>query len=199
VTTTPMPDLTWHEEAAKLARGLQVIVAAMVGGYLVYLLVTLVIGPQAKLSLPVLPLSLSSIAAVLVGVGFVARWHFLGWIARKARREIVNGTYDVINPRAPWGPVPLLPPEAVKASLGPCPDARYLIRVFRSRTIFGAGILEGWGMFAILAYLVDGNTTTLILAILVIFSIVASFPTTPRTIRWVERQLDSLAQTSGPH
>jgi hypothetical protein len=184
-----MADISWHEDAAKQARVLQVIVGAMAMGATFFLTVALTIGPLGKPSRPTLPVPLTLIAVLLVGVGLIARFLYLYFMARKALREIVNGTYQ---PGGPTTQMQLRPPKAAEGDLDPDRDAKCLLSVLQLRTIASTAIFEGWGFFATIAYLVEGGPVNLGLAVILILGVAAHFPTRSRTIAWVQRQLEQL-------
>ena len=152
-----MSPLSWQEEAAKQARILQIIVAAMLGGCLFFLLIVLTIAPQVHRAAKSAPVTISLIAVVVFVFVLVARCVFVTYVTWNARRQIVSGTYH------------------------PCPEARYLITVFQSKTIGSAAMFEGCGFFATIAYLVEGNPIALGLAVLTLLLIAAHFPTPSRT------------------
>ncbi len=166
-----MLDVSWHAEAAKQARILQIVVAAMLGGCLFFLLIALTIATQVHQASKSAPATISLVAVVVFACVLVARCVFVRYLTWNARRQIVTGTYH------------------------PCPEARYLITVFQSKTIGSAAMFEGCGFLAIIAYLVEGNPSVLGLAVLMLLLIAAHFPTPSRAIEWVERQLDLAKQT----
>jgi hypothetical protein len=65
-------DVSWHEDAAKQARTLQIIVAGLIIGCLSFLLITLGVGPMIKPPALPPPISLSLIAWGLFGLEFIA-------------------------------------------------------------------------------------------------------------------------------
>jgi hypothetical protein len=73
-------------------------------------------------------------------------------------------------------------------------DAGSLMAVFQGKIIVGAAMLEGGAFFAAIAYLVEGGPIALALAVVLWLGIAAHFPTLPRVIGWIERQLEWLDQ-----
>jgi hypothetical protein len=184
-----MADISWHEDAAKQARVLQVIVGAMATGAIFFLAVALTTGSSVKWARPTLPIPLTLIAVFLVGVGLIARFLYLYFMTGKACREIANGTYQPVGPAIQMA---VLPAKAAGGSLDPDRDAKCLLSVFQLRTIASAAMFEGWGFFATIAYLVEGGPINVALAVILILGVAAHFPTRSRTIAWVQRQLELL-------
>lgn len=171
-------------------RILQVIVAALFAGTLFFLLIALTFVPQAKPPHPILPISLTMIAAALLVVGLIARAAVLWNVTAKARREIANGTYQPLARQR----VAPLPSDVADKPPDPCRDATYLLSVFQTKTIISAALFEGWAFFATVAYLIEGDPLGVGLAIVLIIGVAAHFPTQSRAIAWVEQQLELLEQ-----
>ena len=169
-----MSDDSWHDDAAKTVRTLQIIVAALVAGTLFFLLIALTIAPRGKPPTSPLPISLTLIAAALVGVGLIARAVVLSGIVTNARRKLVNGS------------------DPTEDDAGG--DAKYVLSVFQTKTIISGALFEGWAFFATIAYLIEASPIALGLAALLILGVAAHFPTPSGTIAWVERQLEKVQQ-----
>ena len=60
---------------------------------------------------------------------------------------------------------------------------------FLTKTIVGAAILEGGAFGNLVAYMLDGQIYSLVLAVLGIIGILAGFPTRRGVDEWLERQL----------
>ena len=91
-----MSNDSWNDDAGKAARILQIIVAALAMGASVFLVITLIVGPQVG---PKSPIPLILIAVLLVVAELVARAVVLWNIDRKGRREIIKGTYKSVDLR----------------------------------------------------------------------------------------------------
>lgn len=185
-----MSDVPWHEDAAKQARILQIIVGAMVAGASAFLAVALTVGAEMRPPQPILPVSLTLIAFLFVGIGLIARTVVLWNMTAKSRREIVNGTYQPVHP----GQRMRLLPFDCADNPDPYRTARYLLSVFQHRTIISAALFEGWAFFATIAYLAEGNVLALALVVLLILGVSLHFPTQSRLIAWVERELETVEQ-----
>ena len=186
-----MSDMSWQEPAAKTVRVLQIIVGAMAAGASVFLVVALTIGQQFNPPRPILPIPLIWIVVFFVGIELIARAVVVGNIARKGRREIINGTYQSVDWRQGGG---LVLPDAADKPLDPCRDPKYLLSVFQQSTIVSAALFEGCAFLATIAYLIEGNPLSLGLAVLLAVAVAAHFPTQSRAIAWVERQMQRLEQ-----
>jgi hypothetical protein len=181
-----MSDDSWHDDATKTARTLQIIVAALCAGTLFFLVIALSVAPLLKPPAAIRPISLTLFAFAFVGIGLVARAILLWKITAKARREILGGTYT------PLGSSQRIKPAPVED--GGCRDAKYLLPVFQAKTIMSAALFEGWAFFAAIAYLLEGGPVGLGLTLALILGMAAHFPTRSRTIGWVERQLEMVGQ-----
>jgi hypothetical protein len=174
-------DAPWHADAAKQMRVLQIIVAALVMGCLMFLLTTLLIGqigtPPAGL-VPVMAYTVCGLLALMAVLWVV----IMRVIAAKARHEIVKGTFESFDPRQ----------KAATAGDKAERDARYLLPVYQLKTIISAAIFEGLGFFATIAYLIERNPISLGVAVAMILGVAAHFPTQSRIIGWVERQLEAV-------
>jgi hypothetical protein len=174
-----MPDVSWREEAAKQARILQIIVAALVMGCLFFLLIALTTGPAAKPAKPFEPISLTMIACGLIGIELIAQVVVAWSITTKARRGMIDGTYK--------------PVDAQQAN-GQTAGATYLLSVFQTKTIISGALFEGVAFFSTIVYWIEGNPIALALAVLMILGVAVQFPTQSRIIGWVERQFEVIEQ-----
>ena len=177
----PSIDAPWNDDAAKQARILGVIVAALVTGCLIFLLTTISIGQFGKPPdgpVPVMAYTVCGLLAMVAVLWVV----IMKVIAAKARHEIVNGTYETFDPRQ----------TAATAGDVAERDARYLLPVYQLKTIMSAAIFEGLGFFATIAYLIERNPISLGVAIAMIVGVAAHFPTQGRIVGWVQRQLEAV-------
>ncbi len=173
----PSLDAPWHADAAKQARILQIIVAALVMGCFIFLLTTLSIGRAVKPPAQPIPLPLAWIACGVLAVEAIAWMVVMQIITAKARRVIVNAGAK---------------PAAAASQDTEHRDALLLLPVYQTKTIVSAAMFEGLGFFGTIAYLVEGNPIALGLAVLMIVGVAAHFPTQGRIVGWVERQLEAV-------
>jgi hypothetical protein len=186
-----MSNDSWYDEAAKTVRILQLIVGAMLAGASIFLVVALTFGPQVKPPGLTLPIPLALVAFLAVVIGIITVTVVLWNISRKARGEIIDGTYQPVDWRQRIGS---LPPDVAHEPLDPCRDAKYILSVFHYRTMVSVAAFEGWAFLATTAYLVEGAPLSLGLAVLLVLGVAAHFPTQSRAIAWVERQMEILQQ-----
>ena len=104
----------------------------------------------------------------------------------KAHREIRNGTYERINIH------PLLREGWDEKPEGESKRALYLLTFYFVRTMFSGAIFEGLILIALISFLIEGNYSSLLLALILMFLLAAHFPTTARVARWLKEELKSL-------
>ncbi len=179
-----MLDNSWHEDAAKTTRVLQIIVAALTAGTFFFLVIALAI--RASLAKPPglsMPISLTAIAVVVAAGSLVARQFVVRAVVSKGRRQIANGAY---RPAAP---------QQTGDGIGtPRGDAQCLLQVFTTKTIISAAMFEGVAFFATIVFLLEGSPVSLGLAILLILAVAMHFPTRSHIINWVDRQTETIEQ-----
>jgi hypothetical protein len=176
----PYPiDAPWHDDAAKQARVLGIIVAALVMGCLMFLFTTLFIEQIGKPPAWPVPVMAYTVCASLAMMAVI--WAVITRvIAAKARKEIVKGTYESFDPKQNTAG------DAAER------DARYLLPVYQMKTITSAAMFEGLGFFATIAYLIERNPISLGIAAAMILGVAAHFPTQGRIIGWVNGQLEAV-------
>jgi hypothetical protein len=163
----------------RLLRSLQIIVAALALGSLVFLVVALVLAQQDVMpaawnrSIRFLP--------ILVACGVaVIRWGVMMLVAASGRRRILAGKFQVT--RQPADP-------RMVAFLERGGDRARLFMVHFLRTIVGAAMLEGTAFFVLLMYLaIDRWPWNLAVAGVLIGLIVLHFPTRGSVDAWVDHQ-----------
>jgi hypothetical protein len=185
-----MSDDSWHQDATKTARTLQIIVPALAAGVAVFLVLVLtVIRPQAKQAPPTTPISFTMMAFLFVGACLIARAIAISIVVKKGRREIANGTYRPIDANRR---MILPPPNAANPPGDACRNEKYLLAVYQATTIIACALFEGPGFLATIAYMIEGNPLSLCLAIVLILGVIAHFPTQAGVITWVEQQMETL-------
>jgi hypothetical protein len=179
----PSIDAPWHSDAAKQARVLQIIVAALVMGCLIFLLTTISIGQIGKPPAWPVPVMAYTVCGLLA-LEAVAWMVIMRVIAAKARSEIVKGTYKPLGSQQ----------QTVAAPSQDTTErnARYLLPVYQMKTIASAAMFEGLGFFATIAYLIERNPISLGVAVAMILGVAAHFSTQGRVIAWVQRQLEAV-------
>ena len=179
-----MASFDLQQKLAPQVRTLQIIIAALAAGVIVFLAGTLVIAPSDEAAgggdaeLP-LGLGLMTLVALFMTASMVvARMIVPAQMTAVARRRIAAGTWH--------------PPQSTQATeklLEQTGDAGKLSMIFMMRTIVAAALLEGAAFTSIVAYMQEGSTVALGLAVALAAGILLHFPTAPRVAGWIETQL----------
>jgi hypothetical protein len=158
-------------------RTLQIIVAALTLGCVVFLTVALAVvgGPSSSSDPPIVTYIASAIAASLV----LARIVVPPVLVAQARRQIRQGTS-----RGSAGNLPAVVTDSTKQAA----DAGKLVQVFLTRTVIAAAILEGGVFLLLVSYLVERSPASLGLAVILIVALAAHFPTVAGCSAWIQEQ-----------
>ena len=177
-------------ELAKPIRTLQIIVGAMILGVIALLAIALTIGPQIAPPAghvdgqpprtPVISYGAVACGAVLLVASLVVPQV----VAGAGRRKIAAGTWQ------PGQGGPMFSDEFFERT----GDAGRLYGVLLVSTIIGAAILEGGGLLAGVAYLVEGQLLALGVAVVLLFALVLRFPTRARVEQWIDEKLELVQQ-----
>lgn len=174
----------WREEIGPLVRTQQIIVLAMTGGMLAYLVVAFVIAAQGDApedsELPIVSL----VALMFAVASVVARMVVVPAIVGAQRKQIAAGV-----PRSPD-----LRDQATAELQDRWGDAGRLVGVHQVRTIIAAAMLEGAGFLAITAYLIEGSLWTIALGLALTAGVFAHLPTQAGVVQWVERELQRIEE-----
>jgi hypothetical protein len=175
-----MSDEAWHEDAGKSARILQIVVAAICMGVVMFLGIALLVmlsangAPQGNPPPQALPVSLTLVAAIMVAVcliaGVIAKWA----VTRVAQRQLIA--------------------DGSASALG---DRKSLLKLFVTRTIVGAALTEGVALFVIVVYIIEKSPICLGLAVFLLLVIASHFATRSRVISWVEKEAETLEMARG--
>jgi hypothetical protein len=160
-------------------RTLQIVLGAMLIGSIAALAIFTLLQMQRAAAPPAMPVfTYVSLAftVVLTGLSFLVP-HF---IIAGSRKRIAQGIFG--------DPPVVVPPD----------DSGKLLMVYNTALIAGAAMLDGATYFLLIAYLLEGNLTTLIAASVLRGLLAARIPTRSRVARWVDWQLELLANERGP-
>lgn len=164
---------------AQKLRALQIVIAAMLMGVVTFLLVAAVVrstmpaGDQAKDG----PELIITWVAVVVAIGSVMAASLLpGMVVRAGRRRLALDISGRDGTDAPDG-------TAVEAEL---------VKLFSIKTIIGGAALEGAALFAIVAYLVEGNLYAVVAAVALALLLAYHLPTQARAADWLDLQCRAL-------
>jgi hypothetical protein len=153
-----------HDVSA-VARNLQVIVIGLLSGAVLFGAVSIVISDQIAPPMPNLPI-LSYLAIGMTVIDVMARFIIVRMLDAKARSVTVKRSS----------------PTAADISAESWPMA------YQTRTIISAAMIEGCLFFCLIAFMLEGQMATLILAGLLLAALLAHVPTTGRIEAWIRRQ-----------
>jgi hypothetical protein len=166
----------WQDDVTPALRRLQIIVAGIIAGCLVFLGVVLVIAKPPDLDRqPMLSYAALACAALAI-VSRIVLVAALTTVGRRAiGRELPSSARDGAGPPADQRPSM----DLVHSIWG----------LFTMRTICAAAILEGAAFFLAVAYLLEGFWPAPVAAGLLIVGLLLHVPTRSGMVRWSEAQL----------
>jgi hypothetical protein len=159
-------------------RPLQLIVGAMMLSVVAFLAVVLVVGLTTKReSSAEERQTLITYITIAYGIGTILVGPYLSRsIAAAARRRIARETAGACK-------------DAEAAAPDQQDQAAKLLDVFKAKTIIGAAMDEAAGLFACVAYLLEGRSAAAGLAAILVLSIFLNRPTKRRAEQWLSEQL----------
>jgi hypothetical protein len=178
-----MSSVNDQDGISQITRVLQIIVVALVAGLVMFLGVVVVMRqasppkPQGGIA-PPSPI-LAYLAYAIAAGGLAASILVPKLITDSQRRSIARGT---------WKPQQ----TSQGAWLNPFGDAMRLASVYQNQKIIGAALNEGPAFFALIVYLLSGETIVLLVTLGLIAGVAARFPTQSGVERWIEVQLERL-------
>ncbi len=159
-------------------RTARLVVVALVAGVAAFAVFAVMRGIQQE---PADDATVSMVMA-LMGVMIIVSWFFVpSQVVNQARRGIAAGT---------WPP----PHQAAQA---PTTDAGKLGALFVTKTIVGASLLEGGAFGNLIAFMLEGQWYSLVLAAVLLLGIVLAFPVEFLVVGWVEDQLKQIELERG--
>lgn len=168
-----------EEERAFLARAtltMQIIVGALAAGVVMFFLVVLVMTVGNPPQPPDVPmLSYMSLAAAPAAI--LVALLFPGIVQRSQRQAILDG-----KPTLKAGPVGGPPLPAAEEKLMP------FVGGYQTALIIRSAILEGAAFFCLIAYTIEGQTWSLVGAVVLLLFVLAGVPTRSRVEDAVERE-----------
>lgn len=192
-----MSDMTDPDALQPMIRTCQILVAAMIMGVMAFMAVTLVVIQVANPArvLPVegaggagpgnSPLPLITYLAVAVGVMDLALAFVVPRMnTDRARRQMALGGPTAITEGVPSAPKQLYPAGYTGK----------LAQLFQTQLIIGAALLEGGAFFAAIAYMLERSPLALVMAVVLLGTLAARFPTSDRVNAWLDRQLGLLQE-----
>lgn len=164
-----MAELNWRENPAAVVRVLQIIVAAMVAGLMLFLAIAVFMPTNQPEGEPIL----TYIAAGFAALAVLARLAVPRAVVAQGRRKVVQQ----------------LATESSSDSASTSGDIENKIAaLLMTKTIIGAAILEGATLFLLIAHLVEKSPITLGLAVALIVSMALQLPTQSSAADWIDNQ-----------
>jgi hypothetical protein len=170
---------------AKITRTLQIILAGLASGVIMFgviavLLATREAAPQNGAAKTLL---LTYIAAAFAFVSLAVAWVLPSAIAGSQLRSLVIGTAGRAGANgSPSSPVADLSKVGALANM------------FQTRAIIGASILEGAALLNLIAYLIEQQPLSLMMAGMLVACMLSQFPTIRKMGRWIESELKTIEQ-----
>jgi hypothetical protein len=153
---------------APVVRVGQIIVAALVGGVLIFLVVALALGraPANLAGAPPKLILTYYVAPVVVGTNLILAFVLPGQMVARVRRQLARDA------------------ESIK----PDEDLQPLLAAYQTQMIVGAALCESAAFFASICYLVEGAMIAIPVALLALALVAFHFPTARRVEQWVDLQ-----------
>jgi hypothetical protein len=163
-----------NDPLAGRLRTMQIIAAAILSGAVGFLVIAVFLrqggAGAGAANTPLITYIILALAVVNIILSLVVP----DMSAAAARRKIAQGA---------WMPAQAMPPD----------DAGQLSIVYTTRLLIGLAMLEGATFALLIAYLVEGQAVSLIVAVLLIGAMAWRFPTRARLTAWIEEQERLLA------
>ncbi|MGD9634290.1 MAG: hypothetical protein AB7G28_03160 [Pirellulales bacterium] len=153
---------------ARITRTMQIIVGAMAAGVVSFFVAVLFITANKAQQPPEMPM-LSYMAIAIAPAAILVALLYPGFVRRRERKAIVSGT-TASNAVSPSG----TPLTYVEQQLMP------LVGGYQTALIIRSAILEGAAFFALVTYMIEGQTSSLIAAGMLLLFILAGMPTRGR-------------------
>ncbi len=181
-------------QMSAMVRMLQILVASLILGCVVFLTVAMVMaagrGPEEAVAdeaaTPVLSLVGLFVAVMTLGARLVLR----STLIAQGVKAVAEGK-DPPGVRAGAGSSPELPPEGIER------DAFRLARVYFNITLLSAVLVEGAVFVNLVFHLVEGQMLSLAVAIVLILGMGLHWPTAYGLMRWIEIRLRDVAAQRG--
>jgi hypothetical protein len=172
-----MSPFSSEEFARRVIRTVQIIVAALVQGPIVFAGVAIF---QRMNQQPQQDASLAYIAAGFAAMTLVIRSFIGAAVVASHRKRIAAGSWS-LNVRGTYSNMP-----------ADATDGDRLLFVFQQKTIIESALVEGAAFFVLVTFLLVGQWWSLAIAGALITVILVPFPTYDRVEDWVRYQLELL-------
>jgi hypothetical protein len=155
-----------------MVRQVQIIVGALVGGVFFFLVIVLMMGNGFQ---PFDPGAIVSLVMAGLGISMIfMRLMVPSIIVSTGCQKIAAGS---------WGA------NVPQQSQLPDTDEGKLLQLFLTKVIIGSALLEGGAFGCLIAFLLEGQIYTLVLAVILVAGILMGFPTRGSVTEWLETQL----------
>ncbi len=162
-----------------LLRTAQLITFALATGVILFLvIVTVFLGARVQAFEEGAMISFAMAAIAVVAI--FARLFVPGLVVNSSCQRIATGTF-VINP-------------GQSNTVLPDTDEGKLLQVFLIKTIIGAAILEGGAFGNLVAFMLEGQIYSIVLAIICLLGVVVAFPTRSGLSEWLESRQRRLSE-----
>lgn len=167
-----MTDQRLPENVYGVTRTLQIIVAALVNGVVIFGVIVLIIGgePDENKSPLLTYIAVGYAICSLAGAAVIPRF-----IGTQRLRSVAHGE------ERPSAADTVSPPAEIE-------DLGSLLGVYQTRTIIRCAILEGAAFLCLVSYLIEHQLITVLAAAVLLAAILISFPTLNGTQRWLANQ-----------
>jgi len=176
-----------EEERASLARvtrTMQIIVGSLATGVVMFSAVTLMLAAQQPKPAPDVPL-LTYLSIAAAPAAILAALTIPGFLVRHQRQAILGG-----EPTLNVGSIGAAPLTEAEQNLGP------YIAGYQTALIIRSTILEGAAFFALMAFMLEGQTMSLVAAGVLLLFILSGVPTRSRVEETIERQRRAVNELS---
>ncbi len=150
----------------------QIIIGALAAGVVSFLIIVIVfLGAHVEPFDPGAIVSMVMAAFALTVI--LVRLFIPGTIVSSGCRKIAQGTWTSTQPN-------IATPDTNEGKL---------LQLFLTKTIIGAALLEGGAFGNLVAFMIEGQIYSIILAVLFLLGILIGFPTRRGLAEWLETQL----------
>jgi hypothetical protein len=175
-----MPDNSQRDFVRRSVRTMQIIVGALAGGVLLFLVIVVFLATanvRHQMGQPII-----TYAAIGMAVAVIVGWLIVpAVIAAQMKKSVIEKSSGQPDPRAP----------VANADLGDVPP---LVAIFQTRTIIAAALLEGAAFFACIAYMLERQPIALAAVGVLLLLILSQMPTVGRVESWLETELSIVSQ-----
>ena len=166
-------ELPSRETIANQVRTLQIILAALIAGCLVFAPIAVFMKPDPDPANEESVLVVTSMALAFGAFALVAQFVIGPMLRRQSRQAIVNQE-------------------------GTSPDdPQRLLAGYQTSAIVSAAFAEGACFFNLIAHLIEGSPYTLLMAAVLVVSIVFRFPTVDGVTDWLQREMRLVQEERG--